>query len=136
VDAGLKRSEGAREIEWPRAQVALAAVAAELTAIDTPEPDYTDMEHLERDASYARSLGFRGKYCIHPGQVEVVNRVFSPTEGEIAEASEIVRLLEEEGIAKGRAAIPVNGKMIDTPIYWQAKRLLKWAEAAGVREKE
>jgi citrate lyase subunit beta/citryl-CoA lyase len=135
VDVGLERSEGAREIEWPRAQVALAAAAASLTAIDTPEPDYTDMGHLERDAAYARALGFRGKYCIHPEQVKVVNRVFSPTEGEIAEAREVVRLLDE-GIAQGRAAIPVNGKMIDTPIYWQAKRLLKWAEAAGSRKKE
>ena len=136
VDMGLQRSEAAREIEWPRAQLATAAVAAGLVPIDTPEPDYTDFEHLERDAGYARSLGYRGKYCIHPGQVEVVNRVFSPTEQEIAEASDVVRLLEQEGIAKGRAAIPVNGRMIDTPIYWQARRLLQWAEAAGSAAKE
>ena len=136
VDMGLLRSEGAREIEWPRAQLATAAAAADLAAIDTPEPDYTDMEHLERDSSYARSLGFRGKYCIHPGQVEVVNRVFSPTEQEIAKARDVVRLLDKEGIAKGRAAIPVNGKMIDTPIYWQAKRLLRWAEATGISTQE
>ena len=136
VDMGLQRSEGAREIEWPRAQLAAAAATAALAPIDTPEPDYTDMEHLARDASYARSLGFRGKYCIHPGQVEVVNRVFSPTEQEIAKARDVVRLLDKEGIAKGRAAIPVNGKMIDTPIYWQAKRLLRWAEAAGIAAKE
>lgn len=136
VDMGLQRSEEAREIEWPRAQLATAAAAADLVAIDTPEPDYTDMEHLERDSSYARSLGFRGKYCIHPGQVEVVNRVFSPTEQEIAEARDVVRLMDKEGIAKGRAAIPVNGKMIDTPIYWQAKRLLRWAEATGISTQE
>ena len=136
VDMGLQRSEEAREIEWPRAQLATAAAAADLAAIDTPEPDYTDMEHLERDSSYARSLGFRGKYCIHPGQVEVVNRVFSPTEQEIAKARDVIRLLDKEGIAKGRAAIPVNGKMIDTPIYWQAKRLLRWAEATGISTQE
>ncbi|MCH7999912.1 MAG: CoA ester lyase [Chloroflexi bacterium] len=136
VDMGLQRSEEAREIEWPRAQLATAAAAADLAAIDTPEPDYTDMEHLERDSSYARSLGFRGKYCIHPGQVEVVNRVFSPTGQEIAEAKDVIRLLDNEGIAKGIAAIPVNGKMIDTPIYWQAKRLLRWAEAAEISTQE
>jgi len=136
VDVGLQRSAGAREIEWPRAQLALAAAAGGLVAIDTPEPDYADLEHLERDAAFARSLGFRGKYCIHPGQVEVVNRVFSPTAEEITKAKDIVRLLEEEGIAKGRAAIPVNGKMIDTPIYQQAKRLLAWADAAAIAEKE
>ena len=136
ADMGLQRTAGAREIEWPRAQLAFAAIANGLVAIDTPEPDYTDLEHLERDSAFARSLGFRGKYCIHPGQVEIVNRVFSPGEEEIAEARDIVRLLEHEGIAKGRAAIPVNGKMIDTPIYWQAKRLLAWAEAAGIAAKE
>lgn len=132
ADIGLRRSEGAREIEWPRAQLATAAAAAGLVPIDTPEPDFRDMERLERDANLARSLGFRGKYCIHPSQVEVVNRIFSPTEEEIAEAREIVRLLEKEGIAEGRAAISVDGKMIDMPMYWQAKRLLQWAEAAGM----
>ncbi|MCH7835964.1 MAG: hypothetical protein IH864_03770 [Chloroflexi bacterium] len=65
-----------------------------------------------------------------------MNRVFSPTEQEFAEAKEVVRVLEKEGIAKGRAAIPVNGKMIDTPIYCQARRLLRWAEAAGTAPKE
>ena len=67
---------------------------------------------------------------------DVINRIFSPTAEEIAEAREIVRLLDKEGIAEGRAAIPVNGKMIDTPMYWQAKRLLQWAEAAGISTKE
>lgn len=136
ADMGLQRSEAAREIEWPRAQLAAAAAAAGLIPIDTPEPDYTDPERLERDARFARSLGFRGKYCIHPAQVEVVNRVFSPSAEEIAEAREIVRLLEKEGIAKGRAAVSADGKMIDTPMYWQAKRLLRWAEAAGVSREE
>jgi citrate lyase subunit beta/citryl-CoA lyase len=136
ADMGLQRSEAGREIEWPRAQLATAAAAAGLAPIDTPQPDYKDLDRLERDAQSARGLGFRGKYCIHPGQVDVVNRAFSPTAPEIAEARKVVSLLEEKGIAKGRAAIPVNGKMIDTPMYWQAKRLLQWAEAAGINTKE
>lgn len=136
ADMGLRRSESRREIEWPRAQLATAAAAAGLIPIDTPEPDFKNVERLERDAALARGLGFRGKYCIHPSQVEVVNRIFSPTAEEIAEAREIVRLLDEVGIAEGRAAIPVDGKMIDTPMYWQAKRLLQWAEAAGISTKE
>ncbi len=136
ADIGLQRSKAAGELEWPRARLANAAAAAGVVAIDTPEPDYTDSEHLERDARFARSLGFRGKYCIHPSQVDVINRIFSPSEREIAESREIVRLLDEEGIAKGRAAIPANGRMIDTPTYWQAKRLLQWAEAAGIATEE
>ena len=136
ADMGLQRSVAGREIEWPRAQLATAAVAAGLAPVDTPQADYKDLDRLERDARLARGLGFRGKYCIHPDQIDVVNRAFSPTEPEIADANKVVRLLEEKGIAKGRAAIPVNGKMIDTPMYWQAKRLLQWAEAAGINTKE
>ena len=63
------------------------------------------------------SLGYRGKYCIHPTQVEIVNRVFSPAPEEVEEARQLVDAFEQEGIAKGLAAIAVDGKMIDTPIY-------------------
>jgi citrate lyase beta subunit len=41
-----------------------------------------------------------------------------------------VEEFEREGLAKGRAAIPLDGRMVDTPIYWRAKRLLEWAESA------
>ena len=131
TDMHIQRSREGDEIRWPRAQLAIAAHAAGLVAIDTPEPDYTDLDYLESEASYARSLGYRGKLCIHPSQAPVLNRVFSPTEDEVAEARATVELFEREGIARGRAAIPANGRMIDTPIYWRAKRLIEWAESAG-----
>lgn len=132
----IQRSRGGQEVQWPRAQLALAAHAGGLVPIDTPEPDYSDLEHLEREAALARSLGYRGKLCIHPDQVALLNRVFSPTDEEIDEARSIVERFEEEGIAKGRAAIPINGKMVDTPIYRRAKRLIEWAESAPAAVKE
>jgi len=61
----------------------------------------------------------------------MANRVFRPTEGEVVEARSVVELFEREGIAKERAAIPSEGRMIDTPIYERARRLLEWAEASG-----
>jgi citrate lyase subunit beta/citryl-CoA lyase len=128
TDMGFKRTRDSKEIEYPRAAMAVACVAAGKLAIDTPEPDYADLEHLERDASFARGLGYRGKYCIHPSQVGVVNRVFSPALEEVEEARRVVEAFEEEGMAKGLAAIAVDGKMIDTPIYLRARRLLNWAE--------
>ncbi len=131
TEMSIRRTRGGEEVQWARAQLAIAAHAAGLTPIDTPEPDYTDLEYLEREASLARSLGYRGKLCIHPNQVPVLNRVFSPTGEEIEEARSIVERFEEEGIAQGRAAIPIDGKMVDTPIYWRAKRLVEWAESAG-----
>jgi citrate lyase subunit beta/citryl-CoA lyase len=115
-------------VRWARAQVAMACHAARVTPIDTPDPDYTDEAYLEREMLLGRTLGYKGKLCIHPTQVEMANRIFAPSGDEIAEAREVVALFEREGIAKGRAAIPSNGRMIDTPIYERAKRLLEGSE--------
>jgi citrate lyase subunit beta/citryl-CoA lyase len=133
TDMGIERTPEGREIEWARTQVAVACHAAGVTPIDTPDPDYTDVAHLEREMAFARSLGYRGKLVIHPTQVAIANRVFRPTAREIAEAQAVVEAFERDGLAKGRAAIPIGGKMVDTPIYSRAKRLLEWAQAAGER---
>ena len=61
--------------------------------------------------------------------MQVANGIFSPAEDEVAEARATVAAFERDGLAKGIAAIAVDGKMIDTPIYWRARRLVEWAEA-------
>jgi citrate lyase subunit beta/citryl-CoA lyase len=131
TDIGVKRTESGEEIRWARSALAVAAHAAGIVPIDTPDPDYTDEAHLRREMELARSLGYRGKLVIHPTQVAIANEVFRPADEEIAEAREIVTAFERDGLAQGRAAIPLNGKMVDTPIYWRAKRLLEWAESSG-----
>jgi len=131
TDMGIQRTPGGEEIRWARTQVAIACHAAGIVPIDTPDPDYTDEEYLEREMLLGRSLGYQGKLCIHPTQVAMANRIFCPSSEEIDEARNVVELFEREGIAKGRAAIPSNGRMIDTPIYWRARRLLEWAESAN-----
>jgi citrate lyase subunit beta/citryl-CoA lyase len=130
TDMGVERTEEGQEILWARSQIAIAARAAGITAIDTPDPDYTDADHLRREMKLARSLGYRGKLCIHPLQVQIANETFAPGEREVAEARVIVEAFERDGLAQGRAAIAVDGKMIDTPIYWRAKQLLAWADTA------
>lgn len=128
TDMGFERTTEGGEILFARTQIAIACRAAGIEAIDTPDPDYTDAEHLRREMRLARSLGYRGKLCIHPLQVQIANEVFRPTGPEIAEARLIVEAFERDGLAKGRAAIPLGGKMVDTPIYWRAKRLLEAAD--------
>jgi len=127
TDMGIQRTRQGDEVLWARAQVAVACHAARVIPIDTPDPDYTDEEHLEREMALARSLGYRGKLVIHPTQVAIANRMFAPSEAEIGEARAIVEVFEREGLGKGRAAIPLDGRMIDTPIYERAKRLLETA---------
>jgi citrate lyase subunit beta/citryl-CoA lyase len=131
TDMGVERTTEGAEILFARTQIAIACRAAGIEAIDTPDPDYTDADHLRREMRLARSLGYRGKLCIHPLQVQIANEIFRPAEAEVAEARLIVEAFERDGLAKGRAAIPLGGKMVDTPIYWRAKRLLEAAESAN-----
>jgi citrate lyase subunit beta/citryl-CoA lyase len=135
TDLGIARTERGEEVLWARTKVAVECHAARVIPIDTPDPDYTDEAHLEREMAAARALGYRGKLVIHPMQVAIANRVFMPSEQELSEARSIVEVFEQEGIAKGLAAIPAEGRMIDTPIYLRAKRLLEWAESAAGSER-
>jgi citrate lyase subunit beta/citryl-CoA lyase len=128
TDMGIERTAEGAEILWARTQLAIACRAAGIEAIDTPDPDYTDEEHLRREMRLAKSLGYRGKLCIHPLQVQIANETFRASDTEIAEARLIVEAFERDGLARGLAAIPFDGKMVDTPIYWRAKRLVDLAE--------
>lgn len=128
TDMGIERTDEGAEILWARTQLAVSCRAAGIEAIDTPDPDYTDEQHLRKEMRLAKSLGYRGKLCIHPLQVQIANETFRPGDTEIAEARLIVEAFERDGLAKGLAAIPFDGKMVDTPIYWRAKRLVELAD--------
>jgi citrate lyase subunit beta/citryl-CoA lyase len=64
-------------------RIVVAARAAGVRALDGPVADYGDEEGLRKGCLVARSLGFDGKWCIHPAQIGTVNEVFSPTEREV-----------------------------------------------------
>ena len=71
--------------------------------------------------------------CIHPNQIAVVNRVFTPSEAEIALAERVVAAFARAQ-AEGSAAIQVDGKFIDYPIVYRAQRLLEKVAALRARE--
>jgi citrate lyase subunit beta / citryl-CoA lyase len=129
---GVMRTRESLEIEYARARVANAAHAAGLAPIDCPEPDYQDLEHFERDILHARALGYRGKYCIHPSQVEIANRVFAPSADQLAWA-ERVRDAYEAGEQQGLGAVGLDGAMVDRPIYVRALDVLRWQSAIEAR---
>jgi len=122
---GVMRTRSGLEIEYGRARMANAAMAAGLVPIDCPEPDYQDIEHFEKDITHARGLGYRGKYCIHPTQVEVANRIFSPPPDQLDWARRVVDAYEE-GERQGLGAVGLDGQMIDRPIYLRAVDLIEW----------
>ncbi|BBZ14171.1 HpcH/HpaI aldolase/citrate lyase family protein [Mycobacterium branderi] len=97
---------------YARTKVLVAARIAGIEAIDAPYPDYRDLEGYERDARRAALLGYTGKWAIHPSQVPVANRVYSPTPEEIALAERNVAAYRD-GEADGLGAVGVNGVLVD-----------------------
>jgi len=135
LDTGMLRTEEGSELLYPRTTVVIAARAAGVSAIDTPYNNFKDEQGLIREAKLARSLGFDGKFLIHPSQIEPVNRIFRPTDEELARARSIVAAFEAAE-AKGLGATSMDGKMIDTPIANQARRLLSLAAAIENSERK
>ena len=104
-------------------RIVVAARAADLRAIDGPVADYRDEEGLREGCLIARSLGFDGKWCIHPAQIEVVNQVFSPTEEEVEWANKVVAAYEEAN-ASGSGSVSVDGQMVDAASIKLARNTL------------
>ncbi len=126
-DLGCQRTEQGNELTYARFRIVNAAAAAGIRAYDTPFTDIENEENLAKECSYARSIGFSGKLAIHPSQVRIINECFSPSEGELNYAKEVVDLYTD-AIRKGIGAVALRGKMIDVPVYKRAERLLREVE--------
>jgi citrate lyase subunit beta/citryl-CoA lyase len=107
-----------------RTLIILAAAEAGIDALDSAFVDIADMEGFERDAVEARALGFAGKSCIHPRQVECCNAVFAVSETEREEARELLAAFEEAK-ARGIGAIMFRGRLVDNVHATEARRLLE-----------
>jgi citrate lyase subunit beta/citryl-CoA lyase len=124
------------EQKWARARMACAARAAGIIAIDWPYVDFRDTEGFEKDTAYGRQLGFEGRMLIHPSQIEPAHRIYSPAPDRVEWAREIKKVFEEEGIAKGSAAVSYKGKMVDTPVYLGALKILEAQAEIEAKEKK
>ncbi|MFL6058652.1 MAG: HpcH/HpaI aldolase/citrate lyase family protein [Rubrobacteraceae bacterium] len=107
-------------------RLVVAARAADLRAVDGPVADYRDEDGLRKSCLLARSLGFDGKWCIHPAQIETVNEVFQPTDEETEWAKKVLKAYEEASAA-GRGAITLDGHMIDAASIRMARNTLDQA---------
>jgi citrate lyase subunit beta/citryl-CoA lyase len=113
-------------LDLPARLIALAAAAYGLSSFALPFSiaDFSDLAGFEQAARKARAFGATGGLCIHPSQIEVVNRVFAPAEAELERA----RALMTAWIDAGRPAVlTLNGRMVDRPVILRAARLLNLA---------
>jgi citrate lyase subunit beta/citryl-CoA lyase len=105
-------------------RIVVAARAAGVRVLDGPVADYGDEEGLRKSCLRARSLGFDGKWCIHPAQIPVVNEAFSPTEKEVEWAQKVVAAYEEANAA-GSGSVSVDGQMVDGASIRMARNTLE-----------
>jgi citrate lyase subunit beta/citryl-CoA lyase len=106
ADIGGRRTAEGAEVLYPRSHVCLAAYLAGMPSIDQAVVGLGDDEHFLADARAGRALGYQGKICIHPRQVELAHEVFTPTAEEVAQAEAV--------LAAGEAGVGVvDGQMVD-----------------------
>jgi citrate lyase subunit beta/citryl-CoA lyase len=129
-----ERVAEAEELLHARSAVVVAAVAARRIAIDGIWPDVNDTEGLRRDAVRGRRLGFAGKSLIHPGQIETINEVFSPSATELAHARRVVEAFHQAQ-ARGDGAVALDGKLLDEPIVERARATVRLYEIVSRKER-
>lgn len=110
----------------PAGHILLGARAAGIPAFDGVFTDIRDTDGLAREARQARDWGFDGKSCIHPAQLETVNRAFSPSAGEIADAHGLIAA-HEAAMAQGRGVATYRGRLVEGLHVADARRLLDLA---------
>lgn len=120
---GIHDHEG-KSLYVPRAMISMAARAAGVIPIDTVHINVHDLEDLEKNLIIAKNLGFEGMLVLHPKELLLVHKYFSPTEKEVEEMKEMLRLSDEaEKMGKGVAVL--NGKFVGPPMVITAKKILE-----------
>jgi citrate lyase subunit beta/citryl-CoA lyase len=95
---------------------------------------FRDLGTFERAAARARDLGCVGASCIHPDQVRVLNRVFSPPPRKVEYARRAVAVFEA-ALRRGTASADLDGAMVDTPVYQRARYILEQVTAIAAVER-
>jgi citrate lyase subunit beta/citryl-CoA lyase len=135
---GITATEAEDPFVYARGRVVIEGITAGVQPIGMAFPvslsprllPEKDLLHL---ATVARNLGFKGAICPHPSWIEPVNAAFSPTAEQVSYYTK-VREVFAEGVARGTAAVPLDGKMIDVPVDEWAKVVLHLAALCQVRD--
>lgn len=131
ADLGAEWTPEGTGLMQARSQVILSARAAGVPfPMEAVFMDFRNNEALRVESEIARTLGYVGKVAIHPGQIPVINEVFTPSP-EVVDYQRKVLAAFEEAEASGKASIAVDGKMVDYAVARVARTIIARAEAAG-----
>ena len=135
-DMGIERivDESESELAYARHALCIAARAANIPAFDTPYFKFKDEVGLTKNVLIGKKCGFKGKFAIHPAQVDIINRMYSPSEQDIDHARRVVAAFEKAEQA-GRGSTSLQGKVIDVPVVKRARAVLELAESLSMSVK-
>lgn len=125
-DLGVERVDDPVQLLYARSAVCTAARAANVLALETPYFKFRDLDGLAADSLAARRLGFKGRFAIHPDQIDTINACFSPSAEEIAHAERIMATYEEAE-RRGRGSTSLDGLVVDAPVVKRARATLELA---------
>jgi citrate lyase subunit beta/citryl-CoA lyase len=136
LELGVEPSPDGVELLYAVSMVVAISKAAGITptGLVGSIAGFRDIAAFEAGARRARQLGCLGAGCIHPDQVVVLNRVFSPEPDQVAHAERVVAAFED-GVRRGTASVNVDGKMVDVPVYKRALVVLDRARAIAETER-
>jgi citrate lyase subunit beta/citryl-CoA lyase len=106
----------------------LAAREAAKVIVDGVYNDVKNLDGFRAECLQGAEMGFDGKTLIHPGQVDIANDVWAPSEAEIDDARRVIAAFDE-ATAEGRGVITVDGRMIENLHVDTARRTLAVADA-------
>ncbi|MGD9891034.1 MAG: CoA ester lyase [Dehalococcoidia bacterium] len=116
---------------YARNKIVIAARAAGIEAVDGPFANFRDAEGYRRECTRAATLGFVGKWAIHPGQIEIANEVFSPTPQQVERARKMVAAYEDAQ-RQGLGSVAIDGVMVDAVIFRANLPIIEKADAIGI----
>ncbi|UPK98342.1 hypothetical protein LCI18_009277 [Fusarium solani-melongenae] len=135
LDLSITRTPSLTEFLYARSAIVTAARAAELpSAIDLVCTSYKGeqgLKTLEEECAGGKAMGFNGKQCIHPTQVQVSQRMFAPDQQEVEWAIRVA-IADAKASVSGRGAWTLDGKMIDVPVVGKANAVIAKAEQCGI----
>lgn len=130
TDLGLHRPHD-QALLYAKCHLVACARAAGIPPLDSVYSDVEDLDGLYKACISSRSLGFEGRGAIHPNQIEIIHKAFTPTEAEIKWARRVVEVAEAAE-SVGRGTVLVDGKMVDPPVVRRARRILECAYSPGI----
>jgi len=124
MSADLRAEKTWEALLYARSRVVHAAARRGLDLLDVPYLKLDDLDGLETEASASCALGFTGKAAIHPSQIPIINRVFSPSPELVARARRII----EEFKTNTTGLLVVDGELIERPVLRTMHRVVAIAE--------